>query len=140
MGNGRSQDAPMPASHEAPKAVGTGLAGWQRDLAVRLLLSDLSGDFPVAELAGHCGLSRSYFGRAFKVSMGLPPHRWLMRYRVQRAQEMLERTTESIVAIAASCGFADQSHLTRVFHAIVGASPAAWRRRRKAGVFQRLSS
>jgi AraC family transcriptional regulator len=126
----------MPGNHDVAKAIGRGLAGWQRDLAVRALLSDLSADFPVAELAGRCGLSRSYFGRAFKVSMGLPPHRWLMRYRVQCAQEMLERTTESIVAIAGSCGFADQSHLTRVFHAIVGVSPAAWRRWRKAGAFQ----
>lgn len=128
----------MPGSHEAGKAIGRGLAGWQLDLAKRLLLRDLSGDFPVAELAGHCGLSRSYFARAFKVSMGLPPHRWLMRHRIQRAQEMLERTKESIAAIALGCGFADQSHLTRVFHAVTGTSPAAWRRQRKAGVVEPL--
>ena len=66
--------------------------------------------------------------------MGTPPHRWLLRQRVRRAGEMLERTDESISVIAASCGFADQSHLTRVFHAMVGSSPAAWRRQRKAGV------
>ena len=47
---------------------------------------------------------------------------------------MLERTDESISVIASSCGFADQSHLTRMFHAMVGTSPADWRRRRKAGV------
>lgn len=126
----------MPASHAAPKATGRGLAGWQLDRAVRLLLKDLANDFPVAELARLCGLSRSYFARAFKVSMGLPPHRWLMRYRIQCARDMLERTNDSIAAIAVSCGFADQSHLTRVFHAITGTSPAAWRRQRKAGAVQ----
>jgi len=124
----------MPASHAAPKAMGGGLAGWQRDRAVQRLLSERSGDCPVAELARLCGLSRSHFTRAFKASMGLPPHHWLMRHRIQRAQDMLERTGDSIAAIALACGFADQSHLTRVFHAIVGTSPAAWRRRRKAGV------
>jgi AraC family transcriptional regulator len=118
--------------------MGKGLAGWQLDLAVRLLRSDLSGDFPVGELASRCGLSRSYFARAFKISMGLPPHRWLMRHRVRRAQELLIRANESIAEIALSCGFADQSHLTRVFHAVIGVSPAAWRRRRKAGVAQTL--
>ena len=49
---------------------------------------------------------------------------------------MLERTDERISAIALSCGFADQSHLTRVFHAVAGTSPAAWRRQRKASVVQ----
>ena len=128
----------MPGSHDAAKPIGPGLAGWQLDNAVQLLLSDLSADLPVVELASRCGLSRSYFARAFKVSMGLPPHRWLMRYRIQRAQEMLERANESIAEIALSCGFSDQSHLTRVFHAIIGVSPAAWRRRRRAGVAQIL--
>ncbi|MBC7986400.1 MAG: helix-turn-helix transcriptional regulator [Sphingomonadaceae bacterium] len=122
----------MPGRHEAPKEIGRGLAAWQLDLAMRLLLGDLARDYPVAKLASRCGLSRSYFARAFKVSMGLPPHRWLMHHRIQCVQEMLERTNQSIAEIALNCGFADQSHLTRVFHAIVGASPAAWRRRRKA--------
>jgi transcriptional regulator GlxA family with amidase domain len=110
-----------------------GLAAWQLELASRRLVSDLSADFPVVQLARLCGLSRSYFARAFKASTGLPPHRWLMHFRIERAKEMLEHDEDSISAIAVSCGFSDQSHLTRVFHAIVGASPAAWRRRRKAG-------
>lgn len=125
----------MPRDHHSlPKAAGPGLAGWQRDVAVKLLLDDLAGDCPVAELAGRCGLSRSHFTRAFKASMGLPPHHWLMHHRIERARELLERSDESIAEIAASCGFADQSHLTRVFHAIAGTSPAAWRRRRRADV------
>lgn len=124
----------MPASHAAPKPSGRGLAGWQLALAARHLRSDRAGDVPVAEIASLCGLSRSHFTRAFKVSTGLPPHHWLMRHRIERARDLLERTDESIAAIALACGFADQSHLTRVFHAIVGTSPAAWRRRRKAGV------
>jgi AraC family transcriptional regulator len=116
------------------KGTGGGLAPWQVELALRLLLRDLCADFSVGDLAGPCGLSRSYFTKAFKVSLGLPPHRWLMRHRIQRAREMLERTNESISAIASSCGFADQSHLTRTFHATVGSSPAAWRREHRAGI------
>jgi AraC-like DNA-binding protein len=126
----------MLRSQIMPKPIGKGLAAWQRDHALQFLLSDLSADFPVAELASRCGLSRSYFTRAFRISTGLPPHRWLMRFRIERAQEKLERTSESIAEIALSCGFADQSHLTRVFHAIIGSSPAAWRRQRKAVLAQ----
>ena len=123
----------MAGSRQTPNADGSGLAKWQLDLALHHLAGDLSADFPVARLAMLCGLSRSYFARAFKVSMGLPPHQWLMHHRVACAQEMLELTNDGISAIAVACGFTDQSHLTRVFHAIVGTSPAAWRRRRKAG-------
>ncbi|HTU09412.1 MAG TPA: AraC family transcriptional regulator [Allosphingosinicella sp.] len=111
-----------------------GLAPWQVELTLKLLRRDLCADCAVAELARRCGLSRSHFTRAFRISTGTPPHRWLVRQRVRCAGEMLERTDESISTIALSCGFADQSHLTRIFHAAVGASPAAWRRQRKAGM------
>jgi len=121
----------MPDVTPISKANGKGLAGWQADLVLQLL-GNPSGDIPVTALARSCGLSRSYFIRAFKRSMGLPPHHWLMHRRIERAREMLVRTKESIAEIAISCGFADQSHLTRVFHNVVGESPAAWRRRHKA--------
>jgi transcriptional regulator GlxA family with amidase domain len=113
---------------------GSGLSPWQVKLAQELLLRDLCADVPAEELASLCGLSRSYFARAFKVSMGTPPHRWLVRQRIRRAAEMLEWTNESISVIALNCGFSDQSHLTRMFHATLGASPAAWRRQRIAGI------
>lgn len=109
-----------------------GLVRWQIDLAMRLLLSDSSSNCSIKQIAAHCGLSRSYFERAFKVSLGTPPHRWLVRQRIQRAGEKLEQTNDSVSSIALSCGFTDQSHLTRVFGAAVGSSPAAWRRQRKA--------
>jgi len=130
----------MAGGQEGQRMIRGGLAPWQADLASRLLLRNLGADLPVGELARLCGLSRSYFTRAFKASMGTPPHRWLLRERVRRAGEMLERADESISLIALSCGFADQSHLTRVFHAIAGTSPAAWRRQRKAGLAPTMAS
>jgi AraC-like DNA-binding protein len=108
--------------------LGGGLAPWQMQRARQLLMRDIRADCSVAKLAAACGLSRSHFSRAFKISMGVPPHRWLLHCRVQRAGEMLADTNESISNIALNCGFADQSHLTRVFHALVGSGPAAWRR------------
>ena len=109
-----------------------GLAPWQVKLSLRLLLDNQGSHRSVEKIAARCGLSRSYFEKAFKVSVGVPPHRWLVRQRVRRAGEKLERTDDSVSSIALSCGFTDQSHLTRVFGAIVGSSPAAWRRQRKA--------
>jgi transcriptional regulator GlxA family with amidase domain len=116
-----------------------GLARWQVELALRLLLNDSGSGHSLKQIAAHCGLSRSHFEKAFKVSLGTPPHRWLMRQRIQQAGEKLEHTNDSVSSIAVNCGFTDQSHLTRVFGAIVGSSPAAWRRQRKASVDHDLS-
>ena len=128
------------AGQAARKVTSRGLAPWQVKLALRLLLNDFCADHSVEQVAAICGLSRSYFERAFKVSLGTPPHQWRVRQRVQRAAEMLERTNDSISVIALNCGFADQSHLTRMFRASVRASPAAWRRQRKAGIAPPLAA
>jgi AraC-like DNA-binding protein len=92
------------------------------------LLDDLAGDTSLSELAALCGLSRGYFVRAFKQITGMPPHRWLLMHRVKRAKDLLRGTHLPIADIAMACGFADQSHLTRVFSKAFGISPAAWRR------------
>ena len=118
----------------APRCSCRGLAPWQVKLALQLFLNDHCADRSVEKVAACCGLSRSYFERAFKASLGTPPHRWQMQQRLQRAREMLEQTNDSVGSIALRCGFADQSHLTRLFRAAMGSSPAAWRRQRKARV------
>ena len=123
---------------QAAAAIGTGttrvLAPWQLHRAVQLLHAAISNPCPIDRLAGACGLSSGHFAHAFKASTGLPPHRWLLRLRIQRAREMMEGTEASLSAIAIACGFADQSHFTRAFRAATGSSPARWRRERRAGV------
>jgi AraC-like DNA-binding protein len=114
------------------ETLGGRLAPWQVRRAKELLLDDLRADRSLAEVAETCGLSVGYFARAFRATTGLPPHRWLVRRRVERAQQLLESSRDSLSEIALSCGFSDQSHLTRAFRATVGASPGAWRRQRRA--------
>ncbi len=103
------------------------LADWQMRRATEMIADNLAGDLPLATLAQACGLSLSYFTRAFKQSMGVPPHRWLVQQRVARARAMLQETDMPLADIALACGFADQSHFTRVFAAHIGISPGAWR-------------
>src|SRR4051812_5865391 len=109
-------------------AKGRMLTRLQESRVTSRLLDDLARDTSLSEPAALCGLSRSYFIRAFKQITGLPPHRWLLSQRVKRAQELLRGSKLPIVEIAVACGFADQSHLTRVFSKALGISPAAWRR------------
>jgi AraC-like DNA-binding protein len=82
----------------------------------------------LADLAALVGLSETYFSHAFKAATGLPPHRWVMHARVRKAQHFLSSTDLTLSAVAASSGFSDQAHLTRVFKAVIGTTPAAWRR------------
>ena len=96
------------------------------------LLDDLTADTSLSELAELSGLSRSYFIRAFKQITGMPPYRWLLMQRVKHAKALLRGTNLPIAEIAMACGFADQSHLTRVFSKAFRTSPAAWRRQWKA--------
>jgi AraC family transcriptional regulator len=110
-----------------------GLAPWQERRACDALAARLEGDIPLKEIAAECGLSVSHFSRAFRQSTGLPPHRWLLRQRIQVAKVMMEDNRQTLAQIAVTAGFADQSHFTRVFAKHAGISPGAWRRAREIG-------
>ncbi|HKD05561.1 MAG TPA: AraC family transcriptional regulator [Bryobacteraceae bacterium] len=105
-----------------------GLAPWQERRAKEMMSEGLREDVPLARLAAECGLSVRHFARAFRHSTGIPPHRWLLRFRVERATELLRRSSLSLAEIALACGFADQSHFTRVFTGVIGMGPGTWRR------------
>jgi AraC-like DNA-binding protein len=105
-----------------------GLAPWQINRAREKLESDLGGNLSLQQIAAEFDLSVSHFSRAFRISTGLPPHQWLLRQRVEAAQQLMTIRDLPLSEIAISVGFANQSHFTRVFSAMVGASPGAWRR------------
>ena len=112
-----------------PRAVHSGgLSPWQLRRATELIEARLDGDLQVADIAQACGLSPSYFSRAFKLSTGMPPYQWMLGRRIDKAQHLLRTTTRPLGEIALDCGFADQSHFTRVFASTVGASPGQWRK------------
>jgi AraC family transcriptional regulator len=104
------------------------LAPWQVKRAKEILNANLDGGVALKEVARECRLSVSHFSRAFRRTTGVPPHKWLLERRVEVAKEKLRDGRLSLSDVALACGFADQSHLTRVFGDIVGVSPGAWRR------------
>ena len=118
---------PSPA---APLAIG-GLAPWQQRRAEDMLRAGLVSGVRLDEVARHCNLSLSQFGRTFKKTTGLTPHRWLVQRRLERAQDLLLWSTLSLAQIALDCGFSEQSHFTRTFTRLVGTSPGEWRRQRR---------
>lgn len=108
---------------------GGGLAPWQERRAKELLNSHLDGDVTVALLAEECGLSRRHFARAFRQTTGAAPHQWLMKRRVEQATALLGDRSLTLLDIAQACGFADQSHFTRVYTRLTGTPPGTRRRR-----------
>jgi AraC family transcriptional regulator len=109
-----------------------GLAPWQERRARDYVREHLDADIDLKTLAAACGLSPAHFGKAFKRTVGVPPHRWLLKQRVERACDLLLHSKEPLEAIALACGFADQSHMTRVFSRAIGTPPGAWRRSRRS--------
>ncbi|MGH0276130.1 helix-turn-helix domain-containing protein [Sinorhizobium meliloti] len=106
------------------------LSPWQERLATDFLASHFNKPFSIGDLASRCGLSRSYFNKAFKESFGRTPSKWLTEYRVARVKEMLLLDL-SIAEVSINCGFADQSHMTRVFTSLTGDTPARFRRKNR---------
>ncbi len=108
-----------------------GLSIQQAERAKELLAANFDRDISLAEVARDSGLSRSYFTKAFKAATEMTPHQWRQRYRIEMAKAMLRDGRLPIAEIALACGFADQSHLTRIFTRTVGEGPARWRRSRR---------
>ena len=79
----------------------------------------------LVELAQSVHLSTAYFSRLFRKTVGISPKQYLIRYRVERAKQLLMINPEHlpIKAIAAQSGFASPEQFTRTFHRMVGCAP-----------------
>ena len=106
-----------------------GLAPWQQRRIERYLCQRLKSPVHVMEMAREVSLSVSHFCRAFKESFGVSPHLHLTRLRTERAQHLMLTTADPLSQIALACGLADQAHLSKIFHRVMGETPSAWRRR-----------
>jgi AraC family transcriptional regulator len=112
----------------AQGSAGSGLAPWQARRVAEHLSARLAEDMALADIAALVGLSPYHFARAFSSSTGLPPHRYQVTLRVERAKEMLADTSMTVTEIAHACGFASSQHMATVFRRMVGTAPTAYRK------------
>ncbi len=89
-------------------------------------------EWPVRRLAGVSGVSEAHFARSFKQAFGVPPHRYLLTRRVERAIALLRETDLSITEIAFLAGWSSLGTFGRTFRDVTGASPGAVRARERA--------
>jgi len=115
-------------SSKDPGRVPGRLAPRQLRRVTEYIIEHLPETVRLRDLAAITGLSLSQFGRAFKASTGVSPHRWQLNSRISRAQDLLLSSSIPLAEIALVTGFVEQSHFSRVFKSVVGLSPAAWQR------------
>jgi len=89
-------------------------------------------DWPVARLAGVSGVSQAHFARAFRDAFGLPPHRYLLTRRIERATALLRSTDLPILDIALDAGWKSLGTFGRTFRDVTGESPGDFRARERA--------
>ncbi len=87
----------------------------------------LDEELTLAELAGIACLSPYHFSRCFKRAIGVGPQRYTVQRRVERAKALMRRNDQTLAAVAATVGFADQSHFTAVFRRETGTTPGRFR-------------
>jgi AraC family transcriptional regulator len=104
-----------------------GLQRWRLKRVVEYIDSNLSSKITLLDLAGVAGLSRMYFATQFRAATGFRPHEYLLRRRIQRAEELLHHSAMPLVEIALTVGFETQAHFTTVFKRYVGDTPYQWR-------------
>jgi AraC family transcriptional regulator len=98
------------------------------DVVHRAIHDRLPDSAGLADLADLVQVHPAHLAETFRTHMGCTIGEYTRRARVERARAALTGTNLPIARIAAECGFADQSHLTRIFRAYVGTTPAAYRR------------
>lgn len=97
------------------------------ECAREYLKSRFTGRLRLASIAAECGLSAFQLIRVFQRVLGASPYAYLVQLRVNYARELLHQGV-AVSEVAYSCGFSDQSHLTRVFKQAIGVPPGVYQR------------
>lgn len=114
--------------HAQPRTRVAALAKWRLRRATDYVDAHLTEAVSLADLASASGLTCMHFAAQFRAATGLRPHEYLLRRRIETAQDLLANTDLPLVEAALSVGFQTQAHFTTVFKRFVGQTPAQWRR------------
>lgn len=120
------------ASRPEPVSV-HGLTARQLSDVAAFIEAGLGDDLRVADLARIAGLSEHYFSRCFQASVGVPPYAFITRRRLDRAAELLTRSTLPVASIAALVGYDDPSQFSAAFKRYKAMAPLAWKRQQANG-------
>jgi len=115
------------AARREPLARG-GLAAWQQRIVANYIEEHLAERISLAALAKLVRLSAYYFCRAFKQSFGVPPHRYHINRRIERAKALLANPAESVTEVGLALGYSETSSFSAAFRHTTGITPTEYRR------------
>lgn len=98
---------------------------------MQALKDDYDHSWTLEEMAKIAHLSKFQFSHAFKETTGISPYSWLQLYRLIRSQQMLIGTNQTVLQIAAMCGFSSVSVYNQLFTRLYGITPMTFRIMRK---------
>ncbi|BCH29544.1 hypothetical protein MesoLjLc_14740 [Mesorhizobium sp. L-8-10] len=110
-----------------PRSSKGGLSPAVLNRVIEKIDADMASDMSLSLLADVAGLSVPHFCRAFKQSLGCPPHAYIYRRRLEKVKEHLRHSSMSVTEIALTCGFSSSSHLSNAFRREVGTTPVRYR-------------
>jgi AraC family transcriptional regulator len=114
-----------------PRPLRGGLPAWQQRRVIEFIEAHLAEEISLAALAELAGLSLFHFAHAFTRSFGVPPHRYHMARRMDRARSLLRKPALSVTQIGIQIGFRESSSFTKAFRRFTGLTPTEYRRHRE---------
>ena len=102
------------------------LNAFQLRTVVDFIQSHLDEAVSLLALAEQANVSPFHFARQFRATVGMPPHQFVLRQRVQKALRLIKAGKLPLAQVAVESGFHDQPHLTRAFRKVLGTTPARY--------------
>jgi AraC-like DNA-binding protein len=103
------------------------LQNWRLKRVLQYVDDHLTAKITLQDLAKVAGLSRMHFAAQFRAAVGMRPHQYLLKRRIERAETLLKQAEISLVEVALTVGFQTQAHFTTVFKRFAGDTPYQWR-------------
>lgn len=111
----------------AKDSSGPMLSQWQEKEAKEFMADNIGLPLGVDDIAARVGMEPQEFAKAFIATLGMTPQQWLTHFRLDQAMECLGDSDLTIMKIAQTCGFSQESEFSDVFARHSGMTPQAWR-------------
>src|SRR5829696_6575132 len=115
------------AAGAGPRRFAGGLSGSRLRRVLSYIADNHERDLSLEDLAGEAAMSTFHFAREFKRATGTTPHQHLLKFRVERAKELLVGSQLPLAEVGLRTGFSHQSHFTRLFRRFTGTTPQSYR-------------
>jgi AraC-like DNA-binding protein len=117
----------FPAALQAFPSSGGGLPRYKLRRVMAYVDARIGGPISLDDLANVAGVSRFHFHRQFCKSVGVTPHEYVLRARIERAKGLLTASDLTVGEVSGAVGFADQSHFSNIFRKLTAMTPRSFR-------------